>query len=95
MLAAQALKELANRTGANIVLDVRTKEKGKSPINANLQQVPLETAVRMLADMADLKAIVLDNALYVTTEENAKKLVKEHRERASGAVMTVDAEGHK
>jgi hypothetical protein len=46
-----------------------------------MQHVPLETAVRLLADMADVKAVALENVLYVTTKENADKLLREQRER--------------
>jgi hypothetical protein len=71
---ADILRELADDTGANIVLDARAKEKGKVPISITLQDAPLDTAVRMLADMADLKSVALDNILYVTTAENADRI---------------------
>jgi RNA polymerase sigma factor (sigma-70 family) len=80
----EALRELADATGANIVLDVRLKEKAKTPVTASLQHVPLETAVRLLADMAEVKAVSLDNVIYVTTKENAEKWLKEQRERELG-----------
>jgi RNA polymerase sigma factor (sigma-70 family) len=77
----EALRELAEQTGANIVVDVRLKEKSMTPVSASMQHVPLETAVRLLADMADVKAVALENVLYVTTKENADKLLREQRER--------------
>jgi hypothetical protein len=43
--------------------------------------VPLETVVRLLADMAEVKAVALDNVLYVTTPENAEKLHQENLAR--------------
>jgi hypothetical protein len=39
-----------------------------------LKNVPLGTAVQLLADLAELKAVQLDNAWYVTTPENAARL---------------------
>ena len=39
-----------------------------------LEDVPLETAVRLLARLAGLKPVRLDNVLFVTTEERADKL---------------------
>jgi RNA polymerase sigma factor (sigma-70 family) len=74
---ADALRDIAEATGANIIIDVRLKEKAKVPVTAHLQHVPLETAVRLLSDMADVKAVALDNVLYVTTKENADKIRQE------------------
>ena len=70
-----ALKEL-NRYG-NVVLDVRAGKEGQTPVTADLSNVPLDTAVRMLGDMAGLKVVKLDNSLYVTSKDNAKILMEE------------------
>jgi RNA polymerase sigma factor (sigma-70 family) len=78
---AAALKELAEAAGANIIIDVRLRDKAKTPVSACLQHVPLETAVRLLCDMADVKAVPLDNVLYITTAENAEKLLREEYAR--------------
>jgi hypothetical protein len=52
-------------------------EKGKTAVTARLINVPLDRAVRLLADMADLKAVLLGNVLYVTSKENAAQWEKE------------------
>ena len=39
--------------------------------------VPVETALKLIANMADLGVVQLDNVFYVTTPENAEKLSKE------------------
>ncbi len=39
----------------------------------------------MLADMADLKAVAIDNALYVTTKPNADALQAEQEKRKAMA----------
>jgi hypothetical protein len=70
-----ALKELAH--SGNIVLDARAAKEGQTPVTADLVNVPLDTAVRMLADMAGLKVVPLDNALYVTSKDNARLLMEE------------------
>ncbi|HLW67383.1 MAG TPA: sigma-70 family RNA polymerase sigma factor [Gemmataceae bacterium] len=85
---AEILKELADDTGANIVLDSRAKEKGKAPISLTLQDAPLDTVVRMLADMADLKSVALDNILYVTTADNAERIQKEQENAAKKRKLT-------
>jgi hypothetical protein len=67
-----ALEELADATGVSVVIDQRAVEKAQTPVSANLMNISLEAAVRILADMADLKAVPIGNMLYVTSPENAK-----------------------
>lgn len=72
------LREIADRTGATILVDAkRAGAKADTPITTVLQQTPLQDSVKLLADMAGLKAVLIGNAIYVTTEENAAALVKE------------------
>jgi hypothetical protein len=68
------LQRLARDTGANVVLDQRLTKEGQTAVTARLDDVPLETAVEVLADQAGLKAVRLSNVLYVTTEARAEKL---------------------
>jgi hypothetical protein len=75
----EALKTLADKTGISIVLDVR--EDALKPVTARLRNTHLDTAVSLLADMAGLKAVALEQAIYVTTKENANAILAE-RERA-------------
>jgi hypothetical protein len=70
----EALKELARPSGMNVVVDVRVAEKAKLPVTARFLNTPLDTAVRTLADMAELKPFLVDNLLYVTVRENADRL---------------------
>jgi hypothetical protein len=72
-----ALKQLARRTAVNLVLDARAAKEAQTPVTFHLRDVPLETAVRLLADAAGLKQILLDNVLYVTTEPRATALEAE------------------
>src|SRR5439155_3331146 len=65
------LEELSESARANVVLDTRASDNAKKPITARLANVPLDNAVRLLADMAGLKAVQVGNVLYVTTKENA------------------------
>ncbi len=75
-----ALRALAYSSGINVVLDGRTVEK--SSVTATLREMPLDAAVRVLADMAGLKMVVMPHALYVTSAENAKLLeVEKQRQR--------------
>jgi hypothetical protein len=64
------------------VIDSRTEEKAKTRVTATFHSVPVDTAVLILADMADLRAVALDNVLYVTTKENAEQLAVWHKKHA-------------
>jgi hypothetical protein len=72
----EELKRLARETGANLVLDPRTVKEGQTALTLRLEEVPLETAVDVLADEAGLHAVRLHNVLYVTSEARAEKLRK-------------------
>lgn len=88
----EVLRDLADNTGANIVLDSRLREQAQAPVTVSLQNVPLVTAVRLLADMAEVRTVIMDNVLYVTTVENAAKLERERQGNtapAAGAGVVV------
>lgn len=70
----EAVKELANQSGFNVVLDNKAGDKMKTPLTAKMLNTPLDTALRLLADMADMGVVHLDNVLYVTAKENAAAL---------------------
>jgi hypothetical protein len=80
-----ALKQLADRADANIVLDVRVSDKAKTLVTARMAFVPVDTAILLLADMADLKPVEIDGVYYVTTRENAKALREEQEKKKEPA----------
>ena len=82
---AAALKELSDMTGVSVVLDAQKLKDSKSEVTADFRNVPLDCAVRVLADMADMKSVVLDNLLYVTSIENADKLEEEKAQKRGDA----------
>jgi hypothetical protein len=71
---AAVAKQLAADTGANVVVDPRLGDKAKKAVTLKLEDVPLESAVRLLAEVADLKAVRMSNVLFITTPERAKEL---------------------
>jgi hypothetical protein len=70
----EALKELAEQSEHNIVIDARVAEKVKTAVTARFLNTPLDTAVSFLADMAELASVLQDNVIYVTTRDNALRL---------------------
>jgi hypothetical protein len=86
----EVLKELAEASGHNIVVDKRLGAKAQVPVSIKMTNAPLDTVVRFLTDMTDLDTVFLDNVIYVTTKENAeawnKKLQKEQEDRKGGEV---------
>lgn len=75
---AAALDKLAAETGTNLLLDSRLgKKEGQTEVTLKLMDVPLEVAVRLLAEMAGLKMARLGNVLFVTSRTTALELRSE------------------
>src|SRR5262249_55972820 len=55
----EALRQIQDSAGLNLLLDPRVKEQAKTPVTVKLANVPVQTAVRVIADMAGLKLAVL------------------------------------
>jgi hypothetical protein len=73
--AGEIFAKLRAKTGANIVIDPRQKQKiAEATCELDLTDVTLETAVRLVAEVAGYRAIRMGNILYVTTNERAKEL---------------------
>jgi type II secretory pathway component GspD/PulD (secretin) len=69
-----ALRDLAKRTVTNLVLDGRVIKEAQTPVTLKLEDVPLEVAVRLMANQAGLRPVRTGNVLYVTTKANAAEL---------------------
>jgi hypothetical protein len=69
------LDRLADGTDYSVVLDTRVRDKAdKTEVSARLANVPVDVAVRVLADQAGLEVVRLANVFYVTSPENAARL---------------------
>jgi hypothetical protein len=76
----EAIKEVIEGSGYQVLIDTtRLGDKSKTLVSAVLKDVPVETAVRLLADLAGLRVVILDNVAYLTTPENAKELQMEQQ----------------
>jgi hypothetical protein len=70
----QALKQLSRETAVNLILDSRVEKEAKSAVSLELEDVPLETAVRLLSEMAGLKPVRVGNVLFITDKKNANEM---------------------
>jgi hypothetical protein len=70
----KALKGLARETATNLVMDPRVGKEAQAPVTLQMEDVALETAVRLLAEMAGLKAVRVGNALFITTKPIAAEM---------------------
>jgi hypothetical protein len=71
---APALKQLARETATNLLVDSRVQKEAQNPVTLQLDDVPLETAVRLMAEMAGLKPVRVGNVLFVTTKATAAEI---------------------
>jgi type II secretory pathway component HofQ len=71
---AAALKKLSADTGANLVLDPRVEKEASAKVSLQMEDVPLETAVHLLAAMAGLKPARVGNVVFVTTKAAAAEM---------------------
>ena len=70
----QALKQLSRNTGTNVLVDTRVTKESQIPVTLQLEDVPLETAVRLLGAMAGLKTVRVGNVLFVTNKVTADEM---------------------
>jgi type II secretory pathway component HofQ len=87
-----ALDRLARLTGTNLVLDPQAASKANMAVSLRLQDVPLEAAVKLLAEQVGLKPVQLGNVLVVTTKANAAELAEDSESRRPTAPAVVDRE---
>jgi len=69
-----ALKQLSKDSACNIMIDTRATKDAKNVVSLEAEDIPLETAVRLLCEMAGLKPVRVGNVLFVTTKEIANEL---------------------
>jgi hypothetical protein len=70
-----ALADLGGNHEKTIIVAPQVGDKADMPVSIRLVNVPLDTAVELLADMAELKLVRKANVLYVTTPERAEPLL--------------------
>jgi hypothetical protein len=78
-----ALKGLARDTGVSLVLDPRLAKERQTKVTLQADDITLESAVRILSELAGLKPVRMGNVLFITSRANAVEL----RAEADLAVM--------
>jgi RNA polymerase sigma factor (sigma-70 family) len=73
----RALADLASQTGKNIVLDPRVQKKEDLSVSARLINTPIDAAVVVVTDMVGLQPVTIGNVIYVTTKDNAHRLIED------------------
>src|SRR5438270_830088 len=61
------------------VVDQKAAKQAEKKVSLQVEDVALETAVRLLAEQAGMKAARIDNVLYVTTPEQAASIAADNR----------------
>ncbi len=70
----KVLKDLSQRYAINIVLDPKLKAKIEATVTLQVDDVQLDSAIKVLCEMAEVKSARIGNMLYITTEARADKL---------------------
>jgi hypothetical protein len=69
-----ALKQLAKETYTNLVLDGRFAKEAETKVSLQAEETQLDTAVRVLAEEANLRPVRVGNVLFVTSKEIANEM---------------------
>jgi hypothetical protein len=77
---ADILQVLSDDSGATVHLDPNVR-KGNESISASFRNSSLEDALVVVTEMAQLKFVVLERSIFVTSRENAKVVEQEEAER--------------
>ncbi len=89
----EALARLAEEADFSIIVDKRIGDKAKAPVGGRFLNTPLDTAVQMLTEMAEVRAVHRDNVLFVTLRGMANEMEKRLQAEAARAEKGGEAMG--
>jgi type II secretory pathway component GspD/PulD (secretin) len=69
-----AVRQLARETATNLVIDPRVVKEAQGKVTLQVEDVPLDTAVRLLSEMVGLKPVKVGNTLFICSKATAKDL---------------------
>jgi hypothetical protein len=78
----EVLDDFADERGIAIHLDPSIGKKGQTAIKAKFHNASLEDALVTVTEMAELKYVILERSIYITTAEKAAIMRKEEKQRA-------------
>ncbi|MEI7687123.1 MAG: hypothetical protein WCL32_19060 [Planctomycetota bacterium] len=84
--ANKALRDLAKQVGVSLVLDPRVNKIAAQPVSLQLEETSVETGLRLVAELIDLKAVRIGNVILVTDAARAERIRREENELRHGAV---------
>jgi hypothetical protein len=96
---AGALRRITRETAVNLILDSRVDKEAKTEVTLQVEDVPLETAVRLLSEMAGLKPVRVGNTLFVTKKEiaaemrNDPDIAQQNQQGVANSIYTLPAGG--
>lgn len=73
----EVIEDLQDRTGANIVANLKNVPEDQMVITANFNDARLLTVLKIIGDMCNLKPVVIDNVFYLTDPAKADALQQE------------------
>lgn len=73
----KVVRELAKNHGVNLVIDPKVNVQAEAAVSLQVDNTGIETAMRLLAEMASLKAVRMGNVMFITTPEKAKTIREE------------------
>jgi hypothetical protein len=79
-----ALAEISELSGLSINIDPSVGDKKATPIKAQFRNASVRDVLVTATDLADLKFVVLQSSVYVTSATKARALAEEERERNTG-----------
>ena len=71
---ATAIRQLARDTATNLIIDARSAKEAKGAVTLQLEDVPLETAVRLMSEMVGLKPVRVGNVMFICSRAAAADL---------------------
>src|SRR5206468_2513305 len=75
---SEILRDLSSQTGCTILIDPRAASDANRSISASFRgDASLAAVLRTLTDMCNLKPVIVDGVVYVTTPAQAEILRKE------------------
>jgi hypothetical protein len=87
---AEAARQIRLQSNLNVVLDPALDDKKvQMPLTVTLLNNPADSAVQVLAEMADLDVVWTDNTFFVTSKEKAERLNKKWPNRRAGGALPV------